>query len=234
MILYIDIGNTTAKYFIKVKSKFVLINIHISNEISIHSLAVLFLRYKIQKIYFSSTKPSLNHLIFYLAKNFQIIIYNIADYFNEYSNLKNVGSDLKALTLGASKYGDSIIISLGSAITISIVCNKKLIGVNILPGIRLSFNAMVNKLELIYDYKDFKYEQTKIIGNSTESAINLGIINSSEYLINLWIDKIKQTRTKNKFRVIFTGSDSNLINLKSDQVLDKDLLLKGLEKLNKV
>ena len=121
-----------------------------------------------------------------------------------------------------------IIIDMGTATTISVIDkNKNYIGGCIIPGVKISLNALSSMTaQLPHISLD---EPKKTIGTNTIDCMKSGIVLGSASMIDGMIDKIEED-LGSKATVIATGGISNHIIpfCKKDIIYDDNLLLKGL------
>ena len=238
--LYIDIGNTAIKYAIKNSEGFIYILKHSVNkrDLILENIIPKLKFNNYNYIIMTSVRPSINYFIQEVAKELDIKIFDISKnislkpYFNIFEK-KILGYDLIALVIGSFKYGsNNIIISLGTATTITVVINNKFVGMNILPGIEIGYNTLIEKAELLKKY-DYKLADNKLLySKKVKEALNLGIVNSHKYIIYYWIGKIKEKHPKIDFKIVFTGGNLKLINIEDDYIKDDFLLMRGLDILN--
>jgi type III pantothenate kinase len=154
---------------------------------------------------------------------------------NRYKNPGEVGDDRLANTAAAvGLYGkrDMVIIDIGTGTTFDVVSKKKgYLGGIIMPGLNLMLQSLFTKTAKLPQV-NLKFPSS-IIGNSTEEAIQSGLLNGLVGSINYLLDGIKTELGTKKIKVILTGGDSDLIPrskiLGNDIIVDKDLTLKGFK-----
>ncbi len=121
-----------------------------------------------------------------------------------------------------------IIIDMGTATTISVIDkNKNYIGGCIIPGVKISLNALSSMTaQLPHISLD---EPKKTIGTNTIDCMKSGIVLGSASMIDGMIDRIEED-LGSKTTVIATGGIANHIIpfCKKDIIYDDNLLLKGL------
>lgn len=121
-----------------------------------------------------------------------------------------------------------IIIDMGTATTISVIDkNKNYIGGYIIPGVKISLNALSSMTaQLPHISLD---EPKKTIGTNTIDCMKSGIVLGSASMIDGMIDRIEED-LGSKTTVIATGGIANHIIpfCKKDIIYDDNLLLKGL------
>ena len=241
-----DIGNTEVKICLisqynNVKKKIILKTSLIDKKYLKKKLSIFFKKNKIKtNIYFSSVVPKVFNLIkFYLYKNFKIKCIeikklNLTKLIKIDVNRKQVGSDRLCNAIGVNDYKNNyIIVDFGTATTFDVVIKNKYLGGIIAPGLSLSLNTLVSKASLIPSIKLKKVD--KILGKNTISAVRSGFYWGYIGLVENIIDKISKQTNKN-YKVILTGGFSHLFakSIKQKVVIDKDITIKGLQKITKL
>ena len=141
-----------------------------------------------------------------------------------------LGSDLLVAAVAAvEKYPLPLIIfDLGTATTVSVIDrNKNFIGGIIMPGVKISLNALSN---LASQLPNIAIENPKqVIGKNTIDSMKSGIIHGTAAMIDGIIDRI-ENELNIKAKVVVTGGLSTYITpfCKRDTVLDEHLILRGL------
>ncbi|MDD4212493.1 MAG: type III pantothenate kinase [Bacilli bacterium] len=142
---------------------------------------------------------------------------------------KQLGSDLLVGAVAAtSKYGHPcIIIDMGTAITLSVVNDKKeFLGGIIYPGIFTAYNSLVKNTSLLEAVK-IKVP-TNIIGRDTISSIQSGMIYGTVGAIEGMVKRICDE--VGSMKVILTGGMARYIApFVPDYIYDEDLLMDGLK-----
>ncbi len=240
-ILYVDVGNTAVKFCMKKNDKFLFIKKELIRKFNIQNIISTLKSETFDLMVYSSVRPSLNNKIVDIANILSIKLYNIKELklkpiFN-FIEKKFLGGDLICLIAGAIiKYGmDSIIISMGTATTITLIVDGKFCGVIIIPGLEVAANALFEQAELLKKI-DYSFSNNKINRNTT-NALNLGIVNSSQVVIEYWINELKKDFVNKKFNIIFTGGNIDKIIIDSNYKRDDYLLFIGIEyfcKINKI
>ncbi len=240
-----DIGNTEVKICIfssknKQLKKIVLKTSTINQKNLNQNFSTLNNLNKINKVLFSSVVPKVYKLIkkFFFNK-LNIRIYEVKDFnlkkiINIRVNNKQVGSDrlCNAIALN-NKKSNFIIIDFGTATTFDVIIKNQYLGGIIAPGVSLSLNTLISKASLIPELKLKKIKQ--VLGKNTITAVRSGFYWGYIGLVNNIIDKIYK-QTKKKYKIVITGGFSNLFsnsfNFKA--VIDKDITMKGLQKIIKI
>lgn len=145
-------------------------------------------------------------------------------------NPGQLGADLVAdAVAGIAEYPTPlIIIDMGTATTASVVdANKQYIGGMILPGVRVSLDALTQRASQL---SGIGIEEPKrVIGKNTLECMKSGVLYSNAGALDGIIDRIEEELGE-KTTVVATGGLAKKIvpYCKRDIILDEDLLLKGL------
>ncbi len=241
-----DIGNTEVKICQtsqnNIIKKKIILKTSLINKIYIKKKLSLFFKknneHKI--IYFSSVVPKVFNLLqLYLLKKFKIKSIeikklNLNKLIKIDVNRKQVGSDRLCNAIAVNDYKNNyIIIDFGTATTFDVVIKNKYLGGIIAPGLSLSLNTLVSNASLIPSIKLKKVH--KILGKNTISAVRSGFYWGYIGLVQNIIDKISKQTNKN-YKVILTGGFSHLFakSIKQKVIIDKDITIKGLQKITKL
>jgi|TARA_B100002051_G_scaffold275401_1_gene319192 type III pantothenate kinase len=194
---------------------------------------------KINKVLFSSVVPETYKVIenFFLKKGklktYEVKDVKLQEFIDIKVNKKQVGSDriCNAIALN-NKKNNFIIIDFGTATTFDVVLKNKYLGGIIAPGVSLSLNTLISKASLIPNMKLKKINQ--ILGKNTVSAVRSGFYWGYIGLVESIIHKIMK-QTKKKYKIVITGGFSELFfnSLKIKAVIDKEITMKGLQKIIK-
>ena len=239
-----DIGNSEVKISIfsdqnKQFKKIVLKTSSIDKTTLNKSFSSVINLRKVKKVLFSSVVPKTYKVIkkFFLNK-FQIKTCEVKDiklhkFIDIKVNKKQVGSDriCNAIAL-SNKKNNFIIIDFGTATTFDIVNKIQYLGGIIAPGVSLSLKTLISKATLIPNLKLKKINQ--VLGKNTISAVRSGFYWGYIGLVESIIHKINK-QTKKKYKIVITGGFSQLFSnsLKIKAVIDKDITMKGLQKIAK-
>ena len=239
-----DIGNSEVKISIfsdqnKQFKKIVLKTSSIDKTTLNKSFSSVINLRKVKKVLFSSVVPKTYKVIkkFFLNK-FQIKTCEVKDiklhkFIDIKVNKKQVGSDriCNAIAL-SNKKNNFIIIDFGTATTFDIVNKKQYLGGIIAPGVSLSLKTLISKATLIPNLKLKKINQ--VLGKNTISAVRSGFYWGYIGLVESIIHKINK-QTKKKYKIVITGGFSQLFSnsLKIKAVIDKEITMKGLQKIAK-
>ena len=189
----------------------------------------------INQIVISSVVPELSQQIVNLFQAKDLNIFEIS-HKNCEINLKvekpsEVGNDRICNVAGANKLygGESIIVDFGTATTYDIADKEgSFIGGAISPGIDVSADNLIAKASLlketIYQFPD------SIIGNTTTSNIQSGVMFSGLYSVRGMINQIiKETKFADP-NIILTGGFGELISNKLDinHIYNETLTIEGM------
>ncbi len=145
-------------------------------------------------------------------------------------NPGQLGADLVAdAVAGIAEYeAPMIIIDMGTATTASVIdAQKQYIGGMILPGVRVSLDALTQRASQL---SGIGIEEPKhVIGKNTLECMKSGVLYSNAGALDGIIDRIEEELGE-KTTVIATGGLAKKIVpfCKRKIILDEDLLLKGL------
>lgn len=142
----------------------------------------------------------------------------------------STGADLVAdAVAGISQYPvPLIVIDMGTATTASVIdANKNYIGGMILPGVRVSLDALTSRASQL---SGISIDAPKrVIGKNTIECMKSGVLYSNAGAIDGIIERIEEELGQ-KVTVVATGGLAKKIvpYCKREIILDEDLLLKGL------
>ena len=211
MNLYIDIGNSYIKFSVldnDIKTFKYKTKDDYSSDSLFSILSDDLKNSMFENVYIVSVVPKMESLIIELSNKFfnkepRMVSHPMKMGINvKTKNPKEVGSDLVCLAAYASSICDNaIIVNMGTATTLTHVKNNELIGVNILPGIELQINSLINNAAKISDM-NLKVKNSWI-GKDTEESISIGILNAQ-----LEIIKIMTKSIDSNANVIVSGGNS--------------------------
>ena len=146
-------------------------------------------------------------------------------------NPKQIGGDLVIGAVAAiAEYGAPlIIIDMGTATTMTVIDkDKNFIGGAILPGLRLSMEALASGAAQLFNVG--LEEPKKVIGKNTSDCMKSGIIFGNIACIDGMIEKMEE-ELGYPTTVVATGGTAKVVVpfCKHDIIIDDDLLLKGLK-----
>lgn len=237
MLLTIDVGNTRIKVAVFEHNKQLDYFIFDSKE-ALKNFENIFKKYShLQKITLSSVGNLKEEVINFIKSKFPTEIISHHSKFpfkNLYSTPETLGIDRMVLAAGATlrfPNQNRLVIDAGTCITYDFVNSKnEYLGGAISPGITIrykSLNDYTSKLPLLSISEDLK-----IIGDSTKSAINSGIINGVIFEIEGFIS---QYSLKNQdLTIILTGGDAEFLakRLKNTIFANSNFLLESLNLLS--
>ena len=144
-------------------------------------------------------------------------------------NPREVGADLIADSVGATMYGDKVlVIDLGTASKFIYVENKVFKGCIITPGAQTSLNSLVSSTALLPKIQ-IKAPK-KVLGNNTISCMQSGITYGFASMIDGFIERIKKEVEEENITVVATGGlIHEIIPLCNHSIISDDFLtLKGM------
>ena len=248
MILVIDIGNTNVKLgvFSKegefVHSTRLSSSTHKTSDEYYLSIRDLFAQKGIQisqvtGVIISSVNPALNytfeHLIaVYFKVKPMIVGSGIKTGLNiRYDNPKEVGADRIVNSVSAYHIygGPCVIIDCGTATTFNVVSEKgEFLGGAISFGLKASADALCQKAAKLPKIELVRPD--KVIGKSTITNMQSGIVNGYVGMVEYMVKKLKEELNAPNAKVIATGGLSEIVSSCSDviDVVDRKLTLRGL------
>ena len=239
-----DIGNSEVKICIfssknKQIKKIVLKTSSINSKNLNKSISSIYNFNKNTKVLFSSVVPNVYKSVkFFFLKKFKIKTIEVKElklkkFIQIKVNKKQVGSDrlCNAIAL-TNKKSNFIIIDFGTATTFDVVIKNQYLGGIIAPGVSLSLNTLISNASLIPNLKLKEIRQ--VLGKNTVSAVRSGFYWGYLGLVENIINKIYK-QTKKKYKIVITGGFSSLFSksLKVDPIIDKDITMKGLQRIIK-
>jgi len=251
MNLLIDIGNTdTTLYIETVHGEYRKYSLDSKEKDSlITSLDLITCENSFDNVIISSVVPVIGNLIeTYLSnKNIMYLTFNYKYFskFLDFGNLdyKNMGADRVVVDYASlDEYGQNLIIfDLGTAITVDVFKENKIINGYIFPGLRLMKESLIDGTSLLNTFS-FNELNSKTMCLNTESQLNDGLIYGLIGVLNQYIT-VNKIHYQGDFKIIMTGGtifqlidyigEDKLKNLLIDDVIfDRDLMYKGLSKIN--
>ena len=247
MILTLDIGNTNIKTALFDGTEMAKYwRVSTSRTYSSDEYGILFthlfqhegiLASQVEGIMISSVVPTINFTIDHMCQNYfhltpMFVAPGIKTGVNlKYENPRELGSDRIANAVAAYALygGPCIFIDFGTATTFGVVDDKaNFLGGCICPGIKLASEALVSGTAKLPRFELTKPE--KVIGRTTVSNLQAGLLYGYVGQVNYIIKKMKQEIQNEKARVVATGGMALLIADESKNIdtLDGLLTLKGL------
>ncbi len=235
MNLIIEQGNTSSKVAVykngQIKASFVY------KEFGVSVVAELFGKYAFSKGIFSTVVDADEELVAFLRSKLQFFVFldeNVALPIKvEYETPKTLGKDRLAAVVGANYLQPGknlLVIDAGTAITYEMIeASGVFLGGNISPGMTTRFRALnhfTKKLPLVTEEDDIP-----LIGTSTETAIQAGVVNGIVYEMDGYIDELKIKYPD--LLVFLTGGHSFYFErrLKNSIFADINLVLTGLNRI---
>jgi len=192
---------------------------------------------QVEGIAISSVVPTINYTIEHMCQNYfhldpMFVAPGIKTGINiRYENPRELGSDRIANAVAAYEIygGPCIFIDFGTATTFGVIDEKgAFLGGCICPGIKLASEAIVSNTSKLPKFELVKPES--VIGKTTVTNLQAGIIYGHIGQVNYLIKKMKQELKNEDVRVVATGGMAVLVSdeSKAIDVLDGLLTLKGL------
>lgn len=154
---------------------------------------------------------------------------------NAYETPHTLGYDRLAVAVGANAlHPDTplLIIDAGTAITYDFVSpNNEFMGGNIAPGATMRFNALHHFTHRLPRLSLPDDDTADILGNSTQTAIELGVVNGMVFEIEGYIASLKAKYPQ--LLIFLTGGDAFFFErrVKSSIFVSPNLLLVGLHRI---
>jgi type III pantothenate kinase len=203
---------------------------------NLKKLSRLLNKFKVDNVIICSVVPKVTNILekdirrlfslrpYILGKNLHAPIKNL------YRKPAQVGQDrLVNAYAGIRLYGSPlIVVDFGTAITFDVIStNKEYLGGMILPGLRISLDALFEKTALLP--KINLSAPGEFIGRDTKSSMLSGLVYGFAVLTDDLSKRIKE-KIGRRAKVIGTGGNINLIGRYCRKIdkIDKDLTLKGL------
>ena len=232
MLLLVDIGNTYTK--IKLDNESNVFHIPTSKIKNVDSLKELFpkdLSFDSACISNVSKGKDLIFKEYFDELNIKSLIINKDLKFRiKYPLVNELGPDLMALMEGCATICSSFIaISLGTASVFLYVKNNEFMGCAIAPGLLSSLDGLINTASLIEDTvlsKDYE-----LLGFDTESSLRDGILMGHAFMVDGYINAIKEENSIKEIPTFMLGgfSDTIIKNIKNEVIIDQDLIFKGMK-----
>ncbi|WP_397364675.1 type III pantothenate kinase [Olleya sp. R77988] len=233
MNLIIDVGNTRTKLAVFKNNSLECKEIVETSKV-LKGIKGLKKTYpKVKSAILSSVGYVEQDVLIYLNRHFKLIELNHetkTPFKNLYTTPKTLGIDRIALVSGSvQQFPDKnvLIIDAGTCVTFDFINNKnEYLGGAISPGIRMRYKALNNQTA------NLPLLETELpddlIGNSTETSINSGVVNGILKEIDGVITEYKSRYSD--LTIILTGGDANFLSkqLKSSIFANSNFLLESL------
>lgn len=229
MNLVIDIGNTSMKAALFNEN-------HLEEHFFIDSYPELFdlIKKHNNPILFSNVREKeLSNEILRLKKDvYELSLSLKLPIEIDYNTPLTLGIDRIAASCGAIFITDApcLIVDIGTCITLDVITeHKKFLGGNISPGPELRFKSM-NNFTASLPLEDLNNE-SKLIGRSTQEALQSGVKNGIIYEIQGMFNELK--KQDHKYQLVLTGGHCNFFDskLKEDIFAEPNLVLIGLNRI---
>ena len=248
MIICLDVGNSHIYGGIFADERIIMRFRHLTNNGSTSDQLGVFLKNllresdidprEIKNIAIGSVVPSIDYTLRAACKKY----FNIEPFILrggvktgikiKTHNQQETGADLIASCIAAAQFyanRNMVLIDLGTATTLTALsADKEFLGVSILPGLRISMEALEDKTAKLFPVEIQKPE--KIIGRTTTESIQSGLYYGHLGSIKEIIRGITQEAFANKTPLIIgTGGFVHLFEKENIfNVIDPDLVLHGL------
>lgn len=253
MIIAADIGNTSVSIGVfsgdtlVFKSKLGAVKTRSADEYAVLLLGVFQKNNvsisQIESAVLLSVVPTLTHTLTQMFESFGIKTLIVGAGIKTGLNIRtetpgSLGADIVAETVAAIQIAKTplIVVDLGTATTLTVINEKsELCGCIIAPGVKISLDALTEVCSLLPEVS--LSEPKQLLGKNTEDSINSGIIWGNTFMLDGFIDKIREEYGfENTFSVIATGGLADLIIpfCKNKMIYEPDLTLKGLNRLYKI
>jgi len=247
MILLIDVGNTNVTIGICENDKIIASwRMTTNKDLTSDEIGIILRNYfmlsnidikNIKGTIISSVVPpimySLTHAVRKYVENEPIIVNSKSKMglTIKYDNPKEVGADRLVNAVGAiNKYKPPfIIVDFGTATTFCAINSKnEYLGGVILPGIKISLNALVEKTAKLPRIEIAKPD--KIIGTNTVESMQSGMYYGYAGSVDNIVKKMKMEFSEDDVTVIATGGLARMIAKESEVIdeIDSGLTLEGL------
>ncbi len=238
--ILVDVGNTAIKFAWsedqKIKKQIILDSNKIISARKI--LKILQTNWKdikkIQIVALASVKPIWDQKIEKIANKLKAQFYQakkhlqISDLVIKHDDVKKIGADLLMSAYGGSKkYPNQnlVIISFGTATTISLVTKKTFEGTIIMPGLKISGEALFESAALL---EPFCYELSNLkIGKNTHDAINIGLVNGHLWAVKGLIENFSKN-LHNPLCLIMGNNNYHYEKFFKNYKLEPNLVFEGL------
>jgi len=150
------------------------------------------------------------------------------------SDPHTIGSDLLVAAVSAyhTYKKTCIILDMGTATTVTVVDQDgTFLGGSIISGLELTVNALLNNTALLTFTNSIDTASVKAIGNSTEAAIQSGIIYGYSGLVDNIIKHVIKELATDDYQILTTGGQANIIAKFSEYIQDitPNLLFDGMQ-----
>ncbi|MDT0552850.1 type III pantothenate kinase [Urechidicola vernalis] len=235
MNLVIDVGNTFAKVALFEDANIIYQDVFSKKEILLKLLEI-HKKHKINRAIISSVANLSTNQLVEIRQIFPIHELSATSkvpFKNAYATPKTLGVDRIALAAAAFvQYPKKnvLVVDAGTCITFDFIdANGSYLGGAISPGLEMRFKAMHTFTDKLPHLK--KSENINLIGNSTETSMQSGVVNGLTAEINGIIQRYKSKYQK--LTVVLTGGDTYFLanQLKNSIFANPNFLLEGLNSI---
>ena len=250
-VLFIDVGNTAAKYTIINTDTItnigladidLLIDTFAVNESPVKLLSSvnsIYLSYVRVPVWLESLKlhATAQQVPIHIAKTEKHIRINHSILTNSYSDISTMGIDrwlAMIATVGLyPKKSDFVIVDAGTAITCDVIFRHAHIGGWIAPGLSSIKNSLLNNTENVFKHDNEQANQKLMLGKNTPDCVEYGCLAQLNGIVNEGIKQINAL--SDNYLVIISGGDREKIfqQEKNDTVYKANIVLLGLIQLAK-
>ncbi len=227
MTLYLDLGNTNLKVGYIENNKWIFNTFNNKDNFE-KEFKQLLKKQSFSRVWISSTNSKIEVRVLDCLGNLMVrkIDKDIKSKLG-FDPAGETGDDIIVNTFYVGKkYKNVILFSLGTAFVVSHIKEQILQGVSIFPGIQSSLHALNNDTEKV---GLIKLKDTKLIlGNTTQTAVSAGIINSYKYIIEGFVKEIDSSA-----EVIITGGGCRLLKKNLSFKIEENITLFGLYEIEK-
>lgn len=239
-ILLVDIGNTNTK--LKYNDSEEIITIQTSDKYTPEILEMLIPKISsgnvdgviVSSVVPKATLPIKKFLKDRLGLDAMIVSSSTYKGYIKYPTMRDeLGSDMFSSTNGIAKDESTFLsIDCGTACTFNLIIDRNYIGTSIAPGLASSHRSLITNASLI-QYVNLDSKSIKLLAQNTEDCVRSGSILGWSFMIDGFINAIKEEYKLDNLKVFLTGGTAHLVfpHLKNEVILSKNLVFKGLESL---
>lgn len=150
----------------------------------------------------------------------------------EYGSRATLGVDRLAAAVGVSVEGAALVVDAGTAVTSDLVVDRRFVGGNISPGLRLRFrslNAFTSRLPLVGPEGELP-----LFGHDTVTAIRSGVVRG---LVGELVSVYESSRrVYDNIKMVLTGGDASVLcplleDVGVDVIADPEIVGRGLVRI---
>ncbi len=191
--------------------------------------------YDIRLLLYSNVRPNFDDSELTLSQMTRIA--NIQDFslgdLIQFNEVLDIGTDRKLACIAAAEKAEQpfIVVTLGTATTISLVYNDKCDYSIIWPGLQLSTSSISKntRINVVSDSTNISLKNLFSNPESLGNCVNRGVYFSTVLAIESWIEKYENHSGK-LLEVLLTGGNANAISseLSPPHLVEPNLVLQGL------